>query len=405
MPVPSYLSLSSKQSGKTRPPRTAVLHLCPDVEPDDPGRETVDLAILTQRNGWRALIASSGGALVPDAERAAVRHWRMPMDGSNIFASWRTRIRLERLFHKEHPALVHAHGIEATGFACVMTRNHNVPSVIDLTQPFDDTPRARRIMEAVKTTPNISVRVPSAFMAQQLIKTYGLNEELINRIAPGVDLQWHGAGFISPERLQNLSHTLRLPDQAAVILVPLPVLPNMGHSIFLQAVAQLTHENVYAILAGSERLAPGERAEIESQVDKLGLGGKIIMPEFCTDLPATCWLSSVVVAPNITPRGQIPEVLAAQAIGRPVIVTNVGASPELVVSGDTAWVIPTNDVHVMADALLEAIQMTTDQRLDLAERTHNFIAENFPQGAWFEGMMGLYDRLLQPAERPSRQAA
>jgi glycosyltransferase involved in cell wall biosynthesis len=400
MPTPTTVS----QSSKNRASRTAILHLSPNLEPDEPGRETVDLAILTQRSGWRALIASAGGRLVNDAERAAVRHRRMPLDGHSLFGDWRSRLQLEALVKKERPALLHAHGIETLPFACAISRSHRIPFIADLTQPVPDHPRMHRLMADLKSVPSI-VRVPSEFMARHLIETFKLEDEHIRPIPPGIDLQWYGAGFISAERLQKMSHLLRLPEQASVVLVPLPLSAGMGHKIFLEAMAGFKNENVFIVLVGSDRKAPGPRAEIENLVDQLGLGGKVVMPEFFADLPATCWLANIIVAPNIAPRGQNLELLAAQAIGRPVIVTRTGANPELVASGETAWVVPPNDVKALADAIREAIQLDTGQRLNLAERTHNFIAENFPQGAWFNGMMGLYESMLRPAERTARSMA
>jgi hypothetical protein len=96
----------------SRAGRIAVLHLCPDLEPGDPARAAVDLAILTQRAaGWRALITSSGGLLVPEAERAAVHHTRLPLNSNSLFVNWLNRMKLSALIEKERPALIHAHGL------------------------------------------------------------------------------------------------------------------------------------------------------------------------------------------------------------------------------------------------------------------------------------------------------
>jgi glycosyltransferase involved in cell wall biosynthesis len=134
----------------------------------------------------------------------------------------------------------------------------------------------------------------------------------------------------------------------------------------------------------------------------LGLDGKVVMPEYYTDLPAACWLSNVIVAPNVSPRGQTPEILAAQAIGRALIVTGTGANTEFVKSGETAWVVPPNDLEAMTEALRQAIGLTTPQRLNLADAMRYFVTENFPQANWFNGIMDMYEALLRPAVRSSR---
>ncbi len=389
------------QSSKDRALRTSVLHLSPDVESSDPGRETVDLAVLTQRAGWRAIIASSGGRLVTEAERAAVRHKRVPLNRTGPFNNWRTRILLEAMLQTERPSLLHAHGIETIPFAVAISRAHGIPLVADLTQPLQDLPRTKKLLKLVKTT-RAMLRVPSEFMGRHLHETFEVEQDRLCLVPPGVDLQLYSVGFISPERLQKISHLWRLPEQASIILAPMPLEPDMGHRVLLEVLRAMRDESIYAVLVGSDRHALGMRAEIEALIEAHGLSGKVIMPDDCPDLPAACWLSSVVVAPNLAPRGQNLELLSAQAIGRPVIVTDTGANREMVQSGETAWVVKPGDVRAMVDALREAINLNTDQRLSLAERTHDFAAEKFPQSAWFDGMMHLYESLLYPSRQTAR---
>jgi glycosyltransferase involved in cell wall biosynthesis len=236
-------------------------------------------------------------------------------------------------------------------------------------------------------------------MAKYLISTFQINPALVAKVAPGIDLQSHNATAISAERLHNLSRLWRLPEQGIVALMPMPLEAQMGQSIFLQALAQVRDEKVYAIMVGSDRNAPGLREQMEQRVDQLGLSGKVIMPESCPDWPAAFWLANVVVATNIVMRGQNREILCAQALGRPVIVTAVGANEEMVLKNETAWVIPPDNVTALAKALREAAQMNTDQRVSLADNTRLFIEDNFPQAHWFNGMMELYEKLMFPKAR------
>jgi glycosyltransferase involved in cell wall biosynthesis len=389
--------------GTPRGPRRAVLHLCADLEPDDPGREVVELAVLTQRSGGRALIASGGGALVTAAERSAVRHTRLPLDGHGMFTAWRNRVRLTALIQRERPSLLHAYGVDLLPLAIGLSRSSHRPLVVNLTEPVADTPRARMLMANLMRVPSL-IRVPSEYMFIHLLETFHLPSERIRYIPSGIDMQWHSANSIAPERLQGLSRLWRLPEQATVALVPMPLRPGLGQEGFLEALASIKDENIYAVLIGSDRHAPGYRALLEGEINRLGLNGKIVMPEFCTDWPTAFWLAGVVVAPNGHARGQNRELLAAQAIGRPVIVTDTGANGEMVQSGSTAWVIHPEDPAALAAALREAVHLNTSQRLGLAQQTRDFIAERFPQSAWFKGMMDLYEELVNPPVQRKRTA-
>jgi glycosyltransferase involved in cell wall biosynthesis len=406
------VSEASAQSSKKRPvnkpppraARTTVLHLCPSLTPGDPARETVDLAILTQRAGWRTLIASSGGPLVTDSERAAVRHTRMPLDKRGLFVNWRNRVHLEALIQKERPVLVHAHGISAVEHAFKVCRARHLPLLADLTQPLPDRPRMHSFLQKLGKN-GCTLRVPSDFMARHLEETFHLEPESIYTAPPGIDLKWYDASSIGTERLAALSRLWRLPEQATVILMPMPLGAGTGHRELLQALAPIKRTDIFVVMVGEDREAPGTRAEIEALIGQLGLGGKVIMPDHCLDWPAACWLSSVIVAPNTAPRGQTLELLAAQAIGRPVIVSACGANPEMVLSGETAWIVPPGDIPALTHALREATELGTRQRLDLTFRTRDFMASAFQQATWFNSMMELYEAMLTPAKRHTAKAA
>lgn len=389
---------SAPAKNMPRAARTTVLHLCPALNPGDPARETVDLAILTQRAGWRSLIASGGGLLVQESERAAVRHKRIPVGKAGLWTNWRNRARLQTLIQREKPVLIHAHGIEPFAHALPLAHKRNMPMVLDLTQPLADAPRIYRLLGHVEEIACV-IRVPSDYMFAHLRETFHIPPEFIRIIPPGIDLNWFNAGTISPERLQTLSRLWRLPEQAAIVVVPMPLIPGNGHKPFLQALSKLKRDDVFAVLVGDDHQAPGTRAKIEALVHGLGLSGNVIMPEYCLDWPAGCWLANIIVAPNITPRGQNIELLAAQAIGRPIIAVDCGANAEMVLSGETAWLIPPNNVKALTETLQEAIRLKTAQHIDIAERTRDFIAQSFPQANWFNAMMDVYEALLAPAAR------
>ena len=64
---------------------------------------------------------------------------------------------------------------------------------------------------------------------------------------------------------------------------------------------------------------------------------------------------SVLVHASITgePYGQV--IIEGMAAGKPVIATNGGGVPEIVVDGVTGYLVPMNDVNAMADAMIQLI--------------------------------------------------
>jgi hypothetical protein len=87
-------------------------------------------------------------------------------------------------------------------------------------------------------------------------------------------------------------------------------------------------------------------------------------------------------------------------------VSDSGANREMVPSEDGAWIVPPSDSVALAEALRTVIGFTTNRRLDLARQAREFVTETFPQAGWFNGMMDLYDSLLNTrAPRTETRAA
>lgn len=375
---------------KTRP---AVLHLVPALEQDEVAREALALAILTQRHGGRALIGSAGGARVREAERNAVRHTTIPFDTQGVWGRWRCRQALSALMGRERPDLLHLHDLTLLPYACRLAARHGVPLLIELRDYVAPTPRLLKLLQVAQKL-QARFRVPSACMVRHATEELGVRGDLLYRVYPGLDLNQFDPARMTPERLQRLSQQWRLPEQALVVLMATPWAEGYGHAPFLEALAQSPRKDVFAILVGNGPVGKPARAAIEKSVTTHGLEGRVLMPEHCPDWPAACWLASLIVAVNDKPRGQAPELLAAQAMGRPVLVTTCGANPELTLAGETAWAVPAGDASALAQALQDAITLTADQRILLAQRTRAFVADYFPQDVWATSYGEIYAAML-----------
>jgi glycosyltransferase involved in cell wall biosynthesis len=386
---------SNKAKASTPEYRTTILHIASDLELGAQAREIVDLAVQTHRAGWRPLIASAGGSLVLEAERSAVRHTELPLTTKSFVRSWRNRKRLEKLIEKERPVLIHAHGYDVISLATKLSSRKGLPLLIDLTEPAQVTTRLTKILHQAAQK-GAHFRAPTNFMIKHLREDFKLQTERLHHIWPGVDLQWYEAMRVTPERINQLHKVWRLPEQSTVIIMATPMATGYGHKALLEALTAFETTDIYAILIGNDKASPGTRQMIEKLVEEKGLEGKIIMPEACKDWPAACWLASMIVATNAIPRGQGPELLAAQAIGRPVIVTDCGANAELVRQNETAWIVPPDDVEALVNALREALSMSPARRIDLALQTREFVTEHFPMEVWRNKMFGLYDTMLAP---------
>ncbi|HSG70266.1 MAG TPA: GT4 family glycosyltransferase PelF, partial [Planctomycetaceae bacterium] len=73
------------------------------------------------------------------------------------------------------------------------------------------------------------------------------------------------------------------------------------------------------------------------------------------DIPSLLGRASLFVLPSLT-EGVSLTLLEAMARGLPVVATDVGGNPEVVVDGETGLIVPSNDPSALAQAILRVLE-------------------------------------------------
>src|SRR4051812_3384170 len=89
-------------------PTKTCLQIVPSLVTGGVERGTVDVAQALVKAGWRALVASAGGAMVRELERAGAEHIVLPLDTKNPRAIKRNAVTLAELIRTQNVSLVHA---------------------------------------------------------------------------------------------------------------------------------------------------------------------------------------------------------------------------------------------------------------------------------------------------------
>ncbi len=127
-------------------------------------------------------------------------------------------------------------------------------------------------------------------------------------------------------------------------------LPHKNLPRLLEAYAKMSAPHRGAcrlVLAGGDR---GRQRELEREVVRLGLEGRVVFPGTIADadLPALYGGCSLFVLPSLAEGFGLPA-LEAMACGAPVVASNRGAIPEVV--GDAALLVNPEDHAAMASAM------------------------------------------------------
>ncbi|HEY5940820.1 MAG TPA: glycosyltransferase [Gemmatimonadales bacterium] len=179
--------------------------------------------------------------------------------------------------------------------------------------------RARRVIA-------ISEAVRNALVAD------GVDPERIVVIPSAVDIE----GSATPAQA-SIRHALRLPENGRLAVCLAALTPEKDHSTLVAAAALLVRDlpNLHWVIAGEGPL----RGVLEQRISAAGLKERFHLVGQLPD-PHTALAGADVCVLSSTSEGLGSSILAAMALGVPVVATRVGGIPELLGTGAGLMVSP-----------------------------------------------------------------
>ncbi|MFT6674484.1 MAG: glycosyltransferase involved in cell wall biosynthesis [Sulfitobacter sp.] len=121
-----------------------------------------------------------------------------------------------------------------------------------------------------------------------------------------------------------------------------------GQLSLIDALAQVTSPDLHLTLLGDGDM----RELIEARIKKHGLQDRVSLPGWVDEARVRSELAKAhaIIMPSFA-EGLPMVIMEAMASARPVIATYIGGTPELVVNGETGWLVPAGDPTALAAAM------------------------------------------------------
>lgn len=211
----------------------------------------------------------------------------------------------------------------------------------------------------------------------------GLSPERVRVVYEGVDLAWIDGQKMEPE----WSGLDRLVVGTVAYLSP-----EKGHSTLVEAAARLVPEfpQLLLVLVGEGELRP----QLVEQARRLGLEERVVFTGFRGDAEALMKEFDVFCLPSLS-EGLSSAILAAMAGRLPVVATTAGGIPELVVDGQTGFLVPPQEPEPLYEALRRLLS-SRELRRRMGEAGRRRIEDLFTLERKLDASEALYWELLRP---------
>ncbi|MBM3606450.1 MAG: glycosyltransferase family 4 protein [Alphaproteobacteria bacterium] len=144
-----------------------------------------------------------------------------------------------------------------------------------------------------------------------------------------------------------------------------------GQLLLIEAMAQCPAP-LHLTLVGDGPLAPALRAAIERH----GLGNRVALPGWLDEAGVRRALAQahVMVLPSFA-EGLPVVLMEAMAAARPSIATYIAGIPELMVDGQTGWMVPAGDAEALAKSLAQAAATPAAQLAQMGQVARQRVLE------------------------------
>ena len=360
-------------------------------------RGTIDVAQALVAAGWTALVASSGGPMVRELERAGAEHIELPLRTKNPLAIRRNAGRLADLMASRGVSIVHARSRAPAWSARAAARRLGIPFVTTFHGTYGLGPFGlKKLYNRVMASGDVVIAI-SEFIRSHVMSNYGVPAEKIRLIHRGVDLQQFDPAKVSSQRLIQLTQKWRLSESISVIMLPGRISGWKGHRLLIDALALMRSRDpaleLRCMMVGPTESAPLVESLLAYAAER-NVGGWVQIVQDCNDIPAAYMITDVAVSASTDPEAFGRVVAEAQAMGRPIVAPAHGAAGEIIEPGVTGWLFTPRDSVSLAAALKRALGLNLAEREKLSVRAIERVRAKFDKAEMCAKTLAVYNALL-----------
>ncbi len=374
-------------------PGPVILQVLPSLTTGGVERGTVEITEAVAHAGWTALVASEGGRMVAEVERAGGRHITLPLRSRGPIGIARNVGRLARMMAAERVAIVDAHSRAPAWSTRFAARRTGVRFVTTYHGAYAEDLPLKRHYNAIMAQGEVVI-VASRFIAKLVQERHGVSPTRIRVISRGIDPAVFDPAAVTPGRVTRLRAEWQLPDGAPVMLLPGRLTSWKGQEVLIDAAARLGRSDAHIVFAGSDQGRHAYAEGLRRRAARVGLGDRLHLVGDYADMPAALSVADLVIHASTEPEAFGRVVIEALAMERPVIAADLGGPAETVTQGVTGWRVPPGDPVALAAAIDHALALSEAARREFGARGRADVLARFTLAGMQAATLAVYRELL-----------
>ena len=223
----------------------------------------------------------------------------------------------------------------------------------------------------------------------------GIDERRVKLVPNALDAS--KLGLREAGSLQRLRQQLGVTPQTPIILGVFRLSEEKRPVLFIETVGAVAAHvpGVRAFVAGVGSF----EQQMQRRIDELGLQNSVTLLGRREDVPELMQISSLLLLTSFF-EGMPNVVMEAQAVGLPVVASNVGGVPDCMIDGETGYLVPQDDIKGFVRGCVELLQHD-ELRAQFGAKGAAYMRSSFSRHAMAERYLNvLLDEVVAPAQEP-----
>lgn len=301
-----------------------------------------------------------------------------------------TLLALIRLVRKERPDIIYTCNYPVTMFSGRLAGllTGGIRHVVAL-HSIGYIRRERQRCRSLKLIKSLIARFVAVSKGQKrhYVETHGINPARVEVIYGGGDIDRFSAGKYDRSAREEFG----IPQDAQVVGILAVLRPEKKHEMFLQMAQKVlsSHKDVYFLIVGD---GP-ERPRLEDLAADLGITDRVLFVGSRPDAPRMLKSFDISVLCSANVVETFPQCLVeSMAMELPVVSTDVGSINEMVIEGETGYLVPEGDAGALSDRILHLLDHPDEGRaMGVVGRRR--IEENFTKEIMVSRHEDMFERL------------
>ena len=379
-----------------------ILQVVPRLDTGGSEQATIEIAEALTRAGATALVATTGGRMTAAVTRVGGEVITLPVASKNPFTIIANARRLETLINDRSVDLVHARSRAPGWSAFLAARRSGRPFVTTYHGAYGSLGPIKAAYNSVMGRGD-RVIANSLYTAKLIAERQHAARDRIRIVYRGIDNATFDPLVVPPGPVAKLRERWGVKPETKIVLQAARLTGLKGHRHTIEAAAKLDRQGALGgaviVFAGD---APGKAAYRQELIDLIarrGLQRKVLLVGHCDDMPSAFLAAHVAILPSLVAETFGRTSIEAQAMGCPVIVSDLGALPETIdaaggAAGFTGWLVGAGDADALAAKIALALALTPEERSAIGARAHARVSALFELSQMQTKTLQVYDELL-----------